>query len=173
ANGFFTASALRDFHAADWQVAAFTSCLLFGQSVGNAVLGNVGDRRGHKLVLGVSVVAQVIANLVALGARDVSAFYVVFGLVGASNGAAMIANVNLPLEYADPPDRPTYVALATAVITPLVVLAPLVGGLVADQLGYRPVFALASALSVIAVVVLVTRLRDPRRRPGQSVPVVD
>jgi MFS family permease len=163
ANGFFTASALRDFHAAEWQVAAFTSCLLLGQTVGNLLLGYVGDRHGHKVVLGVGVVSQVLANLVALDALGVEAFYVVFGLLGASNGATMIANGNLPLEYADPANRPTYVALATAAVTPLVILTPPIGGIVADQLGYRPVFALATVLSVLGVVAFVA-LRDPRRR---------
>ncbi|HEX5414967.1 MAG TPA: MFS transporter, partial [Chloroflexota bacterium] len=143
ANGFFTASALRDHHAAEWQVAAFTSCLLLGQTVGNSILGYVGDRHGHRPVLGASVVTQVIANVVALAATDVSAFYVVFALVGASNGAAMIANGNLALEYADEANRPTYVALATSIVSPLVVLTPLLGGFLADHLGYSPVFALA------------------------------
>ena len=168
ANGFFTASALRDHHAAEWQVAAFTSCLLFGQTVGNLLLGYVGDRHGHRLVLGASVVTQVVANAVALGASDVAAFYVVFALAGASNGAAMIANGNLALEYADEANRPTYVALATSIVSPLVVLTPLLGGLLADQLGYSPVFAVATVLSVVSVVT-VARLRDPRARPVRRV----
>jgi MFS family permease len=162
ANGFFTPSALRDYHAAEWQIAAFTSFLLLGQTVGNLLLGYVGDRRGHKLVLGASVVAQILANLVSLGASSVGAFYLVFALVGASTGAASIAGNNLPLEYADPADRPTYVAMATAVLTPLVVLAPLLGGAIADQLGYRPVFALATILSLVSLVAY-ARLRDPRQ----------
>jgi MFS family permease len=168
ANGFFTASALRELHAAEWQVAAFTSFLLLGQTLGNALLGYVGDRRGQKLVLAAGVVTQVVANLVALAAVDVSAFYVVFLLVGASNGAAQIAGGVLPLEYAGPADRPTYVALATAAISPVVVLAPLVGGIIADQLGYRPVFALATVLSIISVVTS-SRLRDPRQKAARSV----
>ena len=170
ANGFFTASALRDHHAAEWQVAAFTSCLLFGQTVGNLLLGYVGDRHGHRPVLAVSVVTQVVANVVALAASDVSAFYVVFALVGASNGAATIANGNLALEYADEANRPTYVALATSLVSPLVVLTPLLGGLLADQLGYSPVFALATVLSVVSVATL-PRLRDPRARPTRRVVV--
>ena len=63
--------------------------------------------------------------------------------------------------------------MATAVVTPVIVLAPLVGGLVADQLGYRSVFALASLLSVISVVALAMRLRDPRWRVRRALPVLD
>jgi MFS family permease len=168
ANGFFTASALRELHAAEWQVAAFTSFLLLGQTIGNAVLGYVGDRRGQKLVLVAGVVTQVVANLVALAAFDVPAFYVVFFLVGASNAAATVVGGVLPLEYADAADRSTYVALASAAVTPPVMLAPLVGGVIADQLGYRPVFALASVLSVLSVAAIL-RLRDPRQKSARPV----
>jgi acetylornithine deacetylase/succinyl-diaminopimelate desuccinylase-like protein len=65
----------------------------------------------------VSAATQVLANLVALAAFDVTAYYVVFVLVGASNGGTMIANNILPLEYATSDDRPTYIAMATAVVT--------------------------------------------------------
>ncbi|HLZ07285.1 MAG TPA: MFS transporter, partial [Chloroflexota bacterium] len=115
---------------------------------------------------GICSVTQVVANLVALAASDVAAYYVVFFPVGAAGGGAMIATNNLPLEFANVADRPTYIAMATAVVTPVIVLVPLVGGLIADQIGYRLVFALASVLSLIGVVALAMRLRDPRGRVG-------
>jgi MFS family permease len=164
ASGFYTAHALRVFHAPDWQVGGFTSALLLGQMVANFAFGHLGDRRGYKLVYSLAVGLMLIANAVALGAPAVWWFDVVFAFSGAATGGTLVATWAMSLEFAPDGQRPTYVALASAAMAPMVLAAPLVGGDVADHAGYPPVYALAIGFSLVALGVIVFRTRDPRAR---------
>jgi MFS family permease len=104
------------------------------------------------------------ANAVALGAPNVWWFYIVFALSGAASGGTMVATWAMSLEFAPEGQRPTYVAIASAAMAPMVLAAPLLGGYVADQVGYPPVYALAIGFSLVALVVIIFRTRDPRAR---------
>jgi MFS family permease len=164
ATGFYTAHALRVFHAPVWQVAGFTSALLLGQMVANFAFGILGDRRGYKLVYTLAVGMMITANAVALGAPNVWWFYVVFAFSGAAMGGTVVATWAMSLEFAPEGQRPTYVAIASAAMAPMVLAAPLLGGYIADHLGYPPVYALAIFFSLVALVVIIFRTRDPRAR---------
>jgi MFS family permease len=164
ATGFYTAHALRVFQAPVWQVAGFTSALLAGQMVANFAFGQLGDRRGYKSVYALAIGMMIAANAVALAAPSVAWFYGVFALSGAAQGGTMVASWAMSLEFAPAGQRPTYVAIASAAMAPMVLGAPLLGGFVADRAGYPPVYALAITFSLLALVVIVFQTRDPRAR---------
>lgn len=163
ATGFYTVFALRGLSAEAWHVGLFSAALFLGQSVGNLVLGWLADRAGHKLVLMIGALALVIANGVALAAPSLDAFSLVFALAGVQHASVSVSNLNALLEFAPrPEERPTYVGLGLTAQGPVVFAAPLVAGALVDVVGFRAVFGLASALSVVAVALFATRVRDPR-----------
>ena len=167
ATGFFTVHALRSFAAPDWAVGVFTTALLAGQMLGNLVLGVLADRVGHLIPLNIGVAALLLANLVALVAPTVEIFLVVFLLQGVQIAAISVSALNVLLEFAPgPAARPTYVGLGTTLLTPVAFGAPLAAGLMADALGFRVVFATAAVAAIIALVLLLGRVQEPRRRPS-------
>jgi MFS family permease len=162
ANGFYTVFALRTLHAPEWQVSRFTLVLLAGQTVASLVFGSISDRIGHKPVLVVGTASVLVGNIVALASTRTEHVYLVFLCMAIASAAGMISSLNLAMEFAPEADRPTYIGLATTLIAPVGFLSSLVGGLLADDVGYRAVFAVAGTAAAVSALVLVTRVRDAR-----------
>ncbi len=76
----------------------------------------------------------------------------------------MMAAQNLVLELGDEADRPLMIATANSTSNLIVTLGPLIGGFVVVSIGYAPLFIATSIVQVAAVVILVTRVREPRHR---------
>ncbi|MCL5025201.1 MAG: MFS transporter [Chloroflexi bacterium] len=162
ANGFYTVFALRELGAPEWEAAGFTFALLASQTVANLAFGYIADRTGHKLVLLIGALAVVLGNSIALATTTIGAIYVVFVCMSVGTAATVISALNLSMEFAPPEDRPTYVGLANTLIAPVMFISPLIGGLLADQAGYRVVFGVSSVFAALSLWVLATRVRDPR-----------
>jgi MFS family permease len=164
ASGFYTVEALRTRQAAEWQVGVFTTVLLVGQLVGNAVFGLLADRVGHRVVIMAGLAMSVAANVVALTAPSLEAFTLVFALVGVHSAAISVSNMTVLLEFAPTVGaRPLYIGLGTTALAPVAFGAPLVAGAVVDRLGFAVVFAAAGLAGLVALVMMATRVRDPRR----------
>jgi MFS family permease len=163
ASGFYTVYALRAWEAPAAQVGVFTALMLVGQSVGTLTLGWVADHAGHRVVLLTGMVAGVGATTAALLAPSLGAFGVVFVLYGVQGAAVNVSNLNVLLEFSPTPEaRPTYIGLGTTVMTPMAFAAPLLGGLLADGLGFRAMFVVALAFALSGLVLLAALVRDPR-----------
>ncbi|HET8578331.1 MAG TPA: MFS transporter [Methylomirabilota bacterium] len=163
AGGFYTVYSLRRFQAADWQVGVFTTLVLVGEIVGTLVLGWLADRAGHRLVVIIGAAAALAGNLLALAAPSLDIFRAAFALQGLQLAALHVSGLNILLEFAPSVGaRPTYVGLGNTLTAPVAFVAPLGAGLLADTLGFPPVF-LASALGgFAALAVLLGCVRDPR-----------
>jgi MFS family permease len=164
ASGFYTVHALRSLGAAEWQVGVFTTVLLIGQLAGSAVFGWLADRAGHRLVIMTGMAATVGANVVALLGPPLETFTLIFVLVGLQTAAVSVSNLSVLLEFAPTvAARPTYIGLGTTAIAPMAFGAPLLGGVLADHFGFLAVFGTAGAAGLVGLVILATRVRDPRR----------
>lgn len=163
ATGFYTVYALRAYAAPAWEVGVFTTVLLSGQTAGNLALGWLADRRGHLPVIGAGVAAAVAANALALASPTLGVFTAVFALAGVQAAAVNVSWLNVLLEFAPAVgDRPTYVGLGNTSVAPAAFAAPILAGVMADRIGFRPVFVLAAACGLLALALLRARVRDPR-----------
>jgi len=168
-SGFYTVYALRAFAAPDWRVGTFTALYLTGQMLGTASLGWLADCAGHRLVLVLGVAALAAGNVWALAAWSASGLGPVFLLAGVHQAAIHLSSRTILLEFTEDPDeRPTYVGLANTALAPLAFAASLVAGLIADRLGFPAVFAGSAGFGVLALALLVTRVREPRRAPASA-----
>lgn len=170
--GFYTVYALRAWEAPAAEAGVFTALLVGGHSLGTLTLGWVADRAGHRLVLLAGVGATVAANLVALLAGSLGRFEAVFLLAGIQTAAVNVSGLNVLLEFAPTPDeRPTYIGLGSTLMAPVAFATPLIGGVMADALGFRAVFVTALAASATGAVMLGTLVHDPRHvvaRPAEE-----
>ncbi|HEX9822563.1 MAG TPA: MFS transporter [Methylomirabilota bacterium] len=167
AAGFYTVYALRAWDAPAAKAGVFTALLVAGHALGTLTLGWVGDHAGHRLVLLVGMAATAAANVVALLAPTLTAFEAVFVLTGLQTAAINVSALNVLLEFAPTPaERPTYIGLGTTSMAPVAFAAPLVAGLLADAFGFRVVFVVALVTGMAGLVMLATRVRDPRGIAG-------
>ncbi len=170
-SGFFTVYALRVLGAPAWRAGVFTTMLLAGQVAGNLVFGWTADRFGHRVVLATGTAAMACASLVALAAPSVDLLLLAFFLDGVYDAALAVSGLNILLELAPAAgERPTYVGLGRTAVAPIAFAAPLLAGLLADAAGFATVFAIGSGFSLVALVLLITRVRDPRRATADAAP---
>lgn len=170
AGGFYTVYALRFYGAPAWQVGVFTTLLLSGKMAGNVVLGWLGDRAGHLRVLMIGVAATIAANVVALAAPSLALFSLVFALAGVQLAAIDVSGFNVLLEFAPGVgERPTYVGLGNTLVAPVAFAAPLLAGVMADALGFESVFGVAALFGLVALGLLLARVRDPRHERAAAV----
>lgn len=163
ASGFYTVYALHAYAVPASQVGVFTTVLFAGQIAGNVVFGWLADRAGHRLVLIAGVAATVAANVLALAAQSPEVFRVVFALSGVQVAAINVSALNVLLEFAPVADeQPTYVGLGNTSVAPITFVAPLMAGMMADVLGFEPVFFIAALFGMIALGLLLGWVRDPR-----------
>ena len=162
ATGFYTVYALREFGAAEWQVAAFTTLLLTGQVIGNVGLGWLADRIGHRTVLVLGLAALTTGNVLAFAADSVLGIRPVFVLLGIHYASIHISARTILLELAEEGERPTYVGLVNTALAPLTFVGPLAAGLMADRVGFPFVFAVAAAACALGVALLQTLVHEPR-----------
>jgi len=163
ASGFYAVYALARLGAPDWMVGVFTAALLVGQTIGQLGFGWLADRVGHRSVIIIGVGATVAANALALTTGSLDLFLLVFVLSGLQFAALHVSWLSILLEFApSAEERPTYLGVGNTFLAPAMATAPLLAGLMADTVGFRPIFGLALACGLLALAILTTKVRDPR-----------
>ena len=161
--GFLTVYAVGRWHLPDSQAGGFTASMLIGQALSNLVFGALSDRRGHKLVLELSVLLGALAMGLASLAPAPAWFYAVFALIGASTAGFMLSGIMIVFEFSAPEVRPTYIGLNNTVNGAVAAVAPMIGGWLAGAMGYRALFAVAFVIGLAGLALLRWSVREPRR----------
>ena len=104
-------------------------------------------------------------------ARSPGWFYPVFFLRGVSIGGFYLASM-MVFEFTGPEKRPTYIGLHNTLIGVASSLAPMLGGLLAGWVDYRPMFAISLVFAVVGMVMLRVMVREPRHVKAHEVPVI-
>ncbi len=159
---FYTVFAVRKHGMSELTVGVMTSVLLITQTIANPLLGWLADRWGRRNVLELGAAAGALSALLAWGAGDTLVFVLIFILAGIANTVFWTIGMAFTLSYGTEEERPTYVGLANTLIAPSSIIAPLIGGALADSAGYSATFATATIASVISIVILHFFVHDPR-----------
>jgi MFS family permease len=169
--GFYTIYAVRYHQVSIIVTGILTSMYMGSQILANPVMGWVGDHWGHRVVLQFGALAAVGSTALAVWAPCAEWFYLVFTLAGVSNVAAWTITMTMTIDFAgDPTERPAYVGLANTLVAPFAILAPLLGGWLADTTGYASAFIASTLGGLLAWLVLRALVRDPRPASPATTP---
>jgi MFS family permease len=161
--GFYIVYATQHFAMSAGVAGQMTAVFAATQIVANVVMGWLGDKLGHRSVMAMGALAATASALLAWLANEIVWFYLVFVLAGIATVAIWTLALALSLDFGALAERPAYIGLSNTLIAPSTILAPLMGGWLADTAGY-PVTFVASALGGLATaVVMVMLLKDPKR----------
>ncbi len=152
------------------EVGLLTAVLLGSQALMQLALGWLGDRRGHKLNLTIFAFAAAGAALAASLASDVITLIPAFFLLGTALAADRISHLNIVLEFAVPEDQPTFIGLTNTLLAPVVFLAPIFGGWVADN-SFEGLFNLMLICGAVGGVLLALWVKEPRHVPPRPMSV--
>ncbi|MCD6231543.1 MFS transporter [Candidatus Aerophobetes bacterium] len=165
ATAFFAVYALNRLALPDSQIGVFTALILGAQTISSLLWGYLGDRRGYKLIVEISILSTILASLIAIFSSSLYLFYIVFILTGCSFSAGMISGQNIVLEFSTPRMRPTYIALTNTFKAPFIGLSPLLGGAIADRFSFPLVFLLTALILSSGFLLLKFLVQEPRHLP--------
>jgi MFS family permease len=159
--GFLAVFSVDRWQLSDGYVGTFATALLIGQSIGNLFFGMLGDRKGYWIVIICGSIISFFTLLLPLFITTPAWFYLVFGLRGLSLGAGMMTLL-IALEFCAPEVRPTYIGISNTTLGVVGIFAPILGGLLAQQAGYEPLFITAAFLTAVGLLLFVFTVREPR-----------
>jgi MFS family permease len=113
-------------------------------------------------VAGALWIAALGVMLLVIATQTTWLLYVVFALMGFSNAGGVVSDFNLAMEFGPEAERPTYVGLARTSTGPALLIAPLIGGLIAQSIGYPALFAVSLFFAAGGLTLLSRRVKEPR-----------
>ena len=160
---FYIVYALRRFEMDEVTAGFLTATLTIAQTVANAGMGWLGDRIGHRAMLIVGALAATLSSFLAWMAPSLAWFFPIFILSGFANVSIWTNGMTMATTFSGEKERPFYIGLAQTLTAPATMIAPLLGGWIADTQGFVVTFALSAVLSLVMMGILVFIIKEPRK----------
>jgi MFS family permease len=166
---FYIIYCLRYFDMDAVTAGFLTATLTISQTIANAGMGWLGDRWGHRTMLILGLVAVSFSSGIAWMAPSLNWFYLVFILAGVANVAIWTIGMAMTVEFGTETERPVYIGLSNTLVAPVTILAPILGGWIADTMGFKTTFAISVFAGLLTALVLWWFVKEPRPRGSQLV----
>jgi MFS family permease len=160
---FYIVYALRRFDADAIILGYLTATLTITQTLANISMGWLGDRFGHRAMLILGGVSAMLSSLLAWFAPSIIWFFPIFILAALTNVSIWTNGMTMSTTFSSEAERPFYIGLAQTLTAPATILAPLIGGWVADSFGFVPTFTISTILSMVMILILWLIVKDPRK----------
>jgi len=158
---FLTLYAIKDVGIPLAWVGIFVAAQQMGAIFANAAWMPLGNRFGARSVIQAGLSLAVISLAMIAAFESAVALALAFALSGGARSAIKVGFSGYILELGTPEIRPLLFALEGTLLMPLYFM-PLLGGSLADRLGYRPLVLLGGVL-LLGSLVLARTLCEPRR----------
>ncbi len=163
---FFTVYAVRIHHVSESGVGIMTGILLGTQIVANPIMGWIGDHWNNLVVLKIGIVAAILSALLAWWSPSPLYFYLVFALTGVAYVSIWTIGLAIAPEFGTEQDRSVYIGMSNTLVAPANILAPFLGGWLANIYGYPSTFLASAVCGVAALFVFQFFVKNPRRING-------
>ena len=162
---FYIVYALRRFDMDVVTAGYLTAALTISQTIANAGMGWMGDRVGHRAMLIIGAAAATFSSFLAWIAPSLAWFFPIFILSGFANVSIWTNGMTMTVNFSGENERPFYIGLAQTLTAPATIIAPLIGGWIADTQGFVITFALSTILSIVMMGILFFLVKEPRKHP--------
>lgn len=142
-----------------WVVTAY----LLASTAATPLWGKLGDQYGRKKLFQTAIVIFLIGSALCGMAQNMPELIGFRALQGLGGGGLMVLSMAIVGDIVPPRERGRYQGLFGAVFGATSVLGPLLGGLFTEHLSWRWVFYVNLPVGVVALAVIATALRIPRR----------
>jgi len=162
---FYVIYAVQQFGMSDAAAGIMVAILLIGQVVLSPLMGRLGDRWSHRGVMSFGALGAALSAILAWRATSANWFYAIFILEAVAVVAIWTIPLALSVSFASSEEeRPLYIGMANTLPAPATILAPVVGGLLADAVGYHAMFLLSAACALTMAASLWFVVKDPTHK---------
>lgn len=166
---FYIIYALREFNMTEIMAGYFTATLTISATIANISMGWLGDKLGHRTMLILGAFAIFLSSLLAWMAPSINWFYPIFILAGIANVSIWTIGMTMTVDFADESERPMYIGLSQTLTAPATIIAPIIGGLIADSLGFTSTFIVSTVLAVVMLGIMIFLVKEPRHQTKQTI----
>jgi MFS family permease len=161
---FYIIYALREFNMTEIIAGYFTATLTISATIANMSMGWLGDKFGHRSMVILGAVAILLSSFLAWVAPSINWFYPIFVLAGIANVSMWTIAMTMTVDFANAEaERPMYIGLSQTLTAPAAILAPIVGGFLADSAGFESTFIVSTVLAVVMLGILIFLVKEPRK----------
>jgi MFS family permease len=157
---FYTVYVVRFYGVDEATAGILTGVLMIVQTLFNPIMGWLGDRWSHRGVMALGMVSAAVSAVVAWWAPSVGWFYLAYSLAGIAYISSWTIAIAMTLEFGEEHEKPSYIGMANTLIAPTAFIIPLLGGWLADSVGYQATFLATSVGAIATVLVLSFILHD-------------
>ena len=161
---FYILFAGKSVHLTGGALGAFSLAFLGADTVSNLIWGHFGDRSGFRSSFVASLVLGLISLLVLLLGHGFWMYIVAMIGFGAAGSGYLMSSQTMVLEFGAREDTAMRLAISSTVEGVGATIGPLMGGALAQGLGYPVVFWCAMALQAVSLTVLLLGVKEPRLR---------
>ncbi|MGI5375063.1 MDR family MFS transporter [Streptomyces sp. CA-251387] len=142
-----------------WVVTAY----LLASTAATPLWGKLGDQYGRKRLFQIAIVIFLIGSALCGMAQNMAQLIAFRAVQGLGGGGLMVLSMAIVGDIVPPRERGRYQGLFGAVFGASSVLGPLLGGVFTEHLSWRWVFYVNLPVGVVALAVIATVLRIPRK----------
>ena len=137
---------------------------LGADTVANLVWGYAGDRIGFRAILIGALCIWTSATTLLMNSHTMPGFFLAFCGLGAAQSGYLMSVSTMVLEFGSREEMAMRLALSTTAEGVMAASGPLIGGVLASALGYRVLFSSSIGCQLLALVLLVFLVKEPRKR---------
>ncbi len=165
---FYIVYTVRYFNMSTVTAGIMTGILMFTQVIANIALGWLSDHWARKNVLIIGTVCASISAVLAAFVTNLNWFYVIFIFAGIAATTSWIIAMAFTMDFGRQNERPLYVGMANTIMAPATILAPILGGWIADTFSYQSTFITSAACALVASLILLIFVHQHKRPEPQT-----
>ena len=157
---------MREFHTTPSMTQMGLSMAMLGMGIGSVLWGSLSDHFGRKPILIISLLIFAVSTGVALLSPDITFFVAVRLVQGFGAGGAMVLSTSIPADVFAGRQLGKLMGIVGAINGVAPAAGPLLGGFLADRVGWRGIFVVLLAIG-IGMTIWTTRTNEtlpPARR---------
>lgn len=141
-------SMMKEFHTTPSMTQMGISMAMIGMGIGSVLWGSASDRYGRKPVLIISLIIFVLSTALSLFSRDITFFIICRLFQGLGAGGAMVLSTSIPADVYMGRQLARLMAIVGAINGVAPALGPVLGGFMADWVGWRGIFVVLLAIGI-------------------------
>jgi len=160
---FYIVYVVWTFGISEAEAGFMTGVFLLSSILSGLVMGRLADHWSPRVVMVVGAVAATLSATLAYFAPSANWFYASFVLTSLAIVAIWTLPLPLTVQFGTEEERPYYIGLSSTVTAPATLLAPVIGGWLADTAGFQATFMVSIVCGLLMAAMLILVVKDPPR----------
>ena len=158
---FYTIYAVWHFEVNEFAAGVMTTSFLIVHILASLLMGRLADRWSPRMVMGLGGLGISLSALIAMFAPSAGWLYLAFAFASIGMVASWTIPIPLTNQFGDEKERPFYIGLSNTITAPAAILAPILGGWLADTLGFQATFLVSVISGLLMAAMLYFIMKDP------------